>query len=122
MSVALCCSQPQPHQIHVHVGELVQGHRNGIHGCSLLRLDLGTFPLLAFLTPGVDICGAASPDKPAGQHTPGCTYTWVGQAVHTVENQAPHTDWYKRPHHTQGGVTPDLVAADVHILGSQLDT
>ena len=100
-------------------GKLVQEHRNGIHGCSLLRLDLGSCTLLALPTPGVDISGAAGPDKPAGQHVPGGTYTWVSQPVHTVEDQAAYSGRYQWPHHSAREVTPDLVAADQHGLGVQ---
>ena len=62
------------------------------------------------------------PDKLAGQHAPGGTYTWVSQAVHTVEDQAAHSGRYQRPHHSVREVTPDLVAADQHVLGVQLGT
>ena len=40
------------------------------------------------------------PDKLAGQHAPGGTYTWVSQAVHTVEDQVVHSSWYQQPHHS----------------------
>ena len=40
------------------------------------------------------------PDKLAGQHAPGGTYTWVSQAVHTVEDQVAHSSWYQQPHHS----------------------
>ena len=75
----------------MQMGELVQGNWDGIHGCSLLWLDLGRCTLLALLAPGVDISGSAGPDKPAGQHAPGGTYTWVSQAVYIVEDQAVHS-------------------------------
>ena len=104
------------------MGELVQGYGNGIHSSPFLWLNLGTCTQLALPTPGVDICGAAGPDKPAGQHAPGGTYTWVSQAVHAVEDQATHAGWHQRPQHSQGGVTPNLVPADEHVLGSQLGT
>ena len=102
------------------MGELMQGHWNGIHNCSLVQLDLGTCTLLALPTPGVNISGAAGPDKPAGQHAPGGTYTWVSQAVYTVEDPVAHSSRYQRPHPSAREITPDLVASDQHVLGVQL--
>ena len=102
--------------------KLCRGTRNNIHGCSLLRLDLGTCTLLTLPTPGVETCRAAGPNKPASQHAPCGPYAWVSQAVHTVENQAVHADWHQQPHHPQGGVTPALVSADEHVLGGQPGT
>ena len=116
------CPWPQPHQINVHVGELVQGHRDGIHGCSLLRLDLSKCTLPALPSPGVDISGAAGPDKPTGQHAPGGMFTWVSKAVYTVENQAAHGGRYQWSHHSAREVTPNLEATDQHVLGFQLGT
>ena len=34
-------------------------------------------------------------------HLVACMYTWVGQAVHTVEDQEADGSWYLRPHHPQ---------------------
>ena len=106
----------------MHVRELVQGHWDGVNSCSLLWLYLGTCTLLGLPTPGVDISGAAGPDKPAGQHEPGSTYTWMSQAVYTVENQAAHGGRYQWPHYPAREVTPDPMATDQHILGVQLGT
>ena len=78
--------------------------------------------LLALLAQGVDISRAAGPDKTAGEHAPGGTYTWVSQAVCTVEHQAAHSNWHQRLHHSLGDITPDGVAADQHVLGVQLGT